>query len=72
VKIEARFYAKAPEETSDVERLMITHGDLVLEISLSGTGLRLRLDEPLGDALTVFPHASNTIVLHASRQEDVK
>jgi hypothetical protein len=72
VKIEARFAARAPEQISNVQRLTITHGELVLEIALSGAGLHLRLDEPLGKALVVFPHATNTIVLHATREDEIK
>lgn len=72
MKIEARFADKAPEQISDVERLTITHGECVLEIALTGAGLHLRLDEPLGKALAVFPHATNTVVLRATREDEIK
>ena len=73
MKIEARFNFKAPETVENVERFIIKHGRMVIEISAAGpNGLHLRLDGPIGDQLAVFPHGSNTINMQTTREDEIR
>lgn len=71
MNLEARFRVKKPEQISDVERLTITIGEFEIELVEVGTdrkpALQVRLDGPLGDSLTVFPRAGNTLLLAPRR-----
>jgi len=68
MKIEARFSYKKPEEIPDTDRFTIQHGELELEVVAVGLGLQIRLNQPFGDALMVYPHASNGCLLAAGRE----
>ncbi len=67
MNIAARFIDKRPQTIEDVERLTITIGDFEIEIIAHPVDgkhvLQVRLDEPLGDSLVVFPRASNMLLL---------
>jgi hypothetical protein len=68
MKLEARFGSKPPQEIVDVQRLKVIHGELEIEISLSGAGLLVRLNEPFGDQLVVYPQATNGVTLRAGHE----
>lgn len=72
MRIEARFSSKPPESTENIQRLTLRHMGLEIEIVPTDNGIRIRLDQPLGAQLAVFPHASNTIALVAAREDDIK